>query len=202
MNPPFDTNPARLAHMATTITGGKQDHQLVMDFLPAALFPKEERKVVEWLSAGVSMGGHVTWRLLREGKYLCVRLFLTPDPRITIGVPIISIPSEALGGLLTARVKKLAAQGLDTYYPPAVRDYYESRPAASAYAGKKILAIYGKEDRMLPPRFGQAALDTIAARAVDPLDVSQFVQDNKGHVVSREMVGHAAEWFWRWSLSV
>jgi len=117
-------------------------------------------------------------------------------------VPIISIPSEALGGLLTARVQKLAAQGIQTYYPPAVAEFYESRPAPDAYANKKILAIYGKEDRMLPIRFGQEAFDVIAARAVEPAHVVQYIQEKKGHVVSREMVGRAAEWFWRWSLSV
>lgn len=115
---------------------------------------------------------------------------------------MISIPSEALGGLLTARVRKLAAQGIQTHYPASVAAYFESRPPADAYAGKKVLAIYGKEDRMLPPRFGQEAFDLIASRAVQPGDVVQFIQDNKGHVVSREMVGRAAEWFWRWSLSV
>lgn len=30
---------------------------MVMDFLPAALFPNEERSVAEYMSAGVSMGG-------------------------------------------------------------------------------------------------------------------------------------------------
>ncbi len=63
--------------------GGVQDHQMVMDFIPAALFPNEERTVVEFMTSGVSMGGkytylikelltfegHVTWRLLREGEF-------------------------------------------------------------------------------------------------------------------------------------
>jgi hypothetical protein len=135
-----------------------------------------------------------------EPDLATVRVLMV-DPRITIGVPMISIPSEALGGLLTARVRKLAAQGVNTHYPPAVANYFESRPAADAYAHKKILAIYGKEDRMLPPRFGQEALDLITSRAVQAGDVVQFVQENKGHVISAEMVGRAAEWFWRWSLS-
>jgi hypothetical protein len=68
MDPPFDVNPGRLSHMAMTVTGGKQDHQLIMDFLPGYLFPNDERRVAEFMSAGVSMGGHVTWRLLREGE--------------------------------------------------------------------------------------------------------------------------------------
>lgn len=124
------------------------------------------------------------------------------DPRISIGVPIISIPSEALGTLLTKRVPKLAAQGIMTHYPQSVAAYYQSRPPPDAYANKKILAIHGEEDRMLPTRIGQEAFDVIAARAVEPAHVAQFIQERKGHVVSREMVGRLGEWLWRWSFSV
>ncbi len=97
---------------------------------------------------------------------------------------------------------KLAAQGIKTHYPKSVAAYYESRPPADAYANKKILAIHGDQDRMLPPRLGQEAFDLIASRAVSPYDVCQFIQDNKGHVVSQEMVGRLGEWLWRWGFSV
>lgn len=39
------------------LAGGVSDHQYVMDLLPSALFPQDDRKVVEFMSAGVSMGG-------------------------------------------------------------------------------------------------------------------------------------------------
>lgn len=34
-----------------------QDQQLLMDFLPGYLFPHDEREIVEWMVAGISMGG-------------------------------------------------------------------------------------------------------------------------------------------------
>lgn len=40
---------------------------MVMDCLADYLFPAGERQVVEWMNAGVSMGGHITWRLIWEG---------------------------------------------------------------------------------------------------------------------------------------
>lgn len=40
-----------------TVAGGIHDHHMIMDFLPGQLFPKDERKVVEYMSTGFSMGG-------------------------------------------------------------------------------------------------------------------------------------------------
>lgn len=64
----FDVNENHLIDMMATIYGGVQDQQLVMDFLPAYLFPHNERRIDEFMAAGVSMGGHTVWRLLREGE--------------------------------------------------------------------------------------------------------------------------------------
>jgi len=50
-------HPMRPADMLTVVTGGVQDYQLVMDFLPTYMFPNNERVVSQWLAAGVSMGG-------------------------------------------------------------------------------------------------------------------------------------------------
>jgi hypothetical protein len=43
--------------MSMAVTGGIHDHQLIMDWLPSRLFPKDEREVVEFMSTGFSMGG-------------------------------------------------------------------------------------------------------------------------------------------------
>lgn len=45
-----------------------QDYDLIRTFLPAYLFPNAERTVADWAACGISMGGHVTWRLLRHGE--------------------------------------------------------------------------------------------------------------------------------------
>jgi hypothetical protein len=43
--------------MAMAVTGGVHDHKMIMDFLPNALFPKDERRIVAYMSTGFSMGG-------------------------------------------------------------------------------------------------------------------------------------------------
>lgn len=55
--------------MATTITGGVEDHILIMDMLGDYLFPMGERKIAEFMVAGVSLGGHLIWRLLKAGEF-------------------------------------------------------------------------------------------------------------------------------------
>lgn len=43
--------------MATTITGGVEDHILIMDMLEDYLFPLGDRKIAEFMCVGVSLGG-------------------------------------------------------------------------------------------------------------------------------------------------
>lgn len=38
-----------------------------MDYLEDYLFPLGEHKIEEFLATGVSLGGHVVWRLLKHG---------------------------------------------------------------------------------------------------------------------------------------
>lgn len=135
--------------------------------------------------------GHVVWRLLRE------------DPRVRIGVPIITVPGEALGNLLTTRSRRNDTLGKSSgkaaaHYPTATREYYEAAPRPDVYDGKKILALCGQLDRMLPPKFGDAAFKDIQARVGS--DCQMWVQEDRGHVVSPEMVQRAAEWFYRWGV--
>lgn len=155
---------------------------MIMEYLPAYLFPHAEREVVEFMTCGVSMGGHVTWRLLRE------------DPRIRIGVPIISIPSEAQGEMLIKRVGKV-----ETYFPPAVKKYFFEK-SGDVYRGKKILSIHGELDMLIEPKACLDAWDMIRAQGGEG-EMERFVQEERGHVVTPEMVAKAAEWFWRWGLT-
>ena len=42
----------------------------LINFLPAYLFPNAERTVARWLVAGISLGGHSTWLVLRNGAHV------------------------------------------------------------------------------------------------------------------------------------
>ena len=42
---------------------------MLIDFIPAYLFPHNERKIDLWVVLGKSLGGHSTWIALRNGVY-------------------------------------------------------------------------------------------------------------------------------------
>jgi len=129
------------------------------------------------------------WRLLRD------------DPRVRVGVPIVSIPPEELGTLLTIASAREGNLGTpEKPYPETLRRLYERPTPPGAYTGKKILCLYGEEDAMVPYGLGAAALRKIMQEY--PGDVRFWIQPAKGHVCSPEMVQMAAEWFWRWGVSV
>jgi predicted esterase len=106
---------------------------------------------------------------------------------------MITLPSEALGGLLTARVAKLKAQGINTYMPESIKQGFYN-PTTQQYKGKKILSVHGKLDKLIPFRFAQPKLDEILAQDSSGKDIQQHIQEGKGHAVSPEMVSKAAEW--------
>ena len=47
--------------------GTARDVSFLIDFLPSYLFPRDERTIVEWVVAGISLGGHSTWIALKNG---------------------------------------------------------------------------------------------------------------------------------------
>lgn len=137
------------------------------------------------MSTGISLGGHVTWRLLRE------------DPRVKIGVPIITVPSEAQGEHLLQRAVHMPVP--TTYRPPAVDRYYFGN-SGTGYAGKKILSIHGGLDALIPPSGAVDAFEAIKKEGNEG-EMEMWVQEERGHVVTPEMTARVAEWIWRWGLT-
>ncbi len=54
--------------MGIVIAGASLDVSFLIDFLPSYLFPNEERTISQWLISGISLGGHSTWIILKDGK--------------------------------------------------------------------------------------------------------------------------------------
>ncbi len=75
------------------IVGGARDASFLVDFLPAYLFPQDDRTVAEWVITGKSLGGHAAWHVLAN------------DPRIKIGVPFIGMPDYSR--LLASRTRTI-----------------------------------------------------------------------------------------------
>lgn len=77
------------------IEGTARDVSLLIDYLPAFVFPKSERRVTENLVLGVSLGGHAAWSCLLH------------EPRIKAGVVIIGCPDYVSIMADRARLSKL-----------------------------------------------------------------------------------------------
>lgn len=123
---------------------------------------------------------------------------LTPDPRVRIAVPIISVPADALKNVHTARFKAEGTLGTDKmYYPRATRAFYEDVTPKGTYKDKMILALCGGVDEVVPPAFGAEEWEGVKKEAKA---AEQWIQAGRGHICTPEMVGRAAEWFVRWGL--
>lgn len=171
--------------MAMALTGGIQDHELIMEFLEGHLFPKGERTIAEFMTTGFSMGGHIAWRLVRQ------------DPRIRIAVPICSIPSETLHRRIMKR--EAAASGAGLPIPAAVeRFFFDSPPVYPTYADKYVLALHGGLDNVMSYAIGDDKWHEIAGVAVA---ADRYIQPDTGHIVSEEMVRRTAEWMWRYGFT-
>lgn len=117
-----------------------------------------------------------------------------------VGVPIVSIPPERLGTLLTIASEREGTLGTaEKPYPASLRRVYERATPPGAYMGKKILCLYGEVDAMVPYALGAEALKGIIEEY--PGDVQFWIQKERGHVCTPEMVGRAAQWFWRYGTS-
>lgn len=120
-----------------------------------------------------------------------------------IGIPLISVPSEALAINLVERFGQYSQQmGLkDLIFPPTVRAYMEERPAPGVYRNKKILSVHGELDFLMPLERCRPIINQLARESY-PGYVDLFVCPDSGHRVSQEMVRRCAEWCWRWGLSI
>lgn len=124
------------------------------------------------------------------------------DDRVRVAVPIIAVPADALGRVHTARFRAEGILGTDKmYYPSRTRAFYEDKQGAAPYAGRKILALCGGVDEVIPPRLGQQEWQDVVD-LLGPENAVQWIQPGRGHICTPEMVGRAAEWFLRWGVDV
>jgi len=161
---------------------------MIMTFLAAYLFPSGERTIAEFFATGISLGGNAVWRLARE------------DPRVRVLVPIIGLPFDAFEPYLGARAVDHGLTWGPPTFPPSLVPYVRAPEPSDAYKGKKILSIHGELDELVAYRFGKDKIAEIQRNAPAG-DVEVFVQEQRGHVCTPEMIKLTAEWFWRWGLS-
>lgn len=140
-------SPLHAIDMYAIQTGTAKDVSTLIDFLPAYLFPHNERTIDLWMVLGKSLGGHSTWFILRD------------DPRVTVGIPIIGCPEYM--SLISERARKhdiviqppfFPASFLDhvAKHDPVATAYTSASPEENPFYGKKILAVAGGKDPLVP----------------------------------------------------
>ncbi|KAK8844090.1 hypothetical protein IAR55_006884 [Kwoniella newhampshirensis] len=181
----FDENPRHLVDMAATTTGGYHDVKLIIDFLAPYLFPSGEKVIEEFVAAGISLGGYVTWLTLRD------------EPRVTTGINIVGLPFESLHRVLGPRAESFGLQFQPPTYPTTVKPILEPAVDLSSYKGKRILTMHGKDDPLVPFARGKEDIERIKQSVEGEGGdgkVEVWLQDDTGHTCTVEMVKKTADW--------
>ncbi|KAI0324680.1 hypothetical protein GY45DRAFT_1313470 [Cubamyces sp. BRFM 1775] len=195
---PAKSNVRHALDMYAIQTGTANDVSFLIDFLPAYLYPNDERAIVRWGVAGVSLGGHSTWIALKN------------DPRITFGIPIIGCPDYLT--LMSERAALSKVPVAPPFFPAALLAYVRAHdPAAvlhtagapraeNPFWGKRVLVLCGSEDKLVPW--------SASRRFVEELEVGEgeggvkevWVEEGTGHRCSEGMVRRAGEFVWKQAL--
>ncbi|KAI5452029.1 hypothetical protein NCC49_001325 [Naganishia albida] len=200
MNEGFEKNDRHAIDMYAMHRGTARDISFLIDFIPAYLFPNGEKVVEKYAVTGISLGGHATWIVLRD------------DPRVTLGIPIIGCPDYI--SLLTPRIAHNPPSNgqrdlIGPAFPDTLRklvekddpcavDYRSRDPVVNPYIGKQILILGGKEDELVPPKFGEKMYKEMY---MGPEGVKEMVvQEGVGHRLSSQMIERVGEWLWRYGV--
>ena len=141
-NKGWPDNANHLMDMFAIQQGTSRDVSYLIDYLPAYLFPNDELSVVDFGCIGVSLGGHATWMVLHQ------------DHRISVGAPIIACAEymslmEARAGKkdIALKIPKPFKEQLHRYDPMLSFEH-----SKDAWNGKKIMALSGTHDNLVPPK--------------------------------------------------
>ncbi|BGP66207.1 hypothetical protein NBRC10512v2_007605 [Rhodotorula toruloides] len=188
-------NVSHATDMLACQVGTSRDVSFLIDFLPPALFPHDERTVTDWYSVGFSLGGHATW------------LALAHEPRITLGVPIVGSPSTHT--LLTNRAANLPAPAgplplSAPYFPRTLMSLFDAldpdRTTRDRWTGKKICVLSGADDHLVD--YYKGGSDKFVEKLREcGVEVDAWVQPNTGHACTPEMIERICDFIWRRGLS-
>ncbi|GAA6003312.1 alpha/beta hydrolase family protein [Rhodotorula paludigena] len=190
-------NARHATDMMALQTGTARDVSFLIDFLPPALFPHDERTVTDWFCAGISLGGHATW------------LALAHEPRISLGIPIIGSPSTLT--LLSHRAAHLPAPhgplplAAPTFPASLIALFKRTDPdqvPRETWRGRRILVLSGADDKLV--NFVNGGSEKFVERLREEgteCTVETWVQEKTGHACTPEMIERACEFVWRQGLA-
>ncbi|KAI0293807.1 Alpha/Beta hydrolase protein [Russula brevipes] len=148
---PEEHNERQATDLYGMIMGAVKDISFLIDFLPAYLFPNDERTIGEWVLAGFSLGAHVTWLGLRH------------EPRIRIGIPISGCPDYL--ALIEQHAERLGIPCVPPYIPASLRALVRAHGTVAApagtFVGKRVLVLAGADDKLVPWAASRAFVEAL-----------------------------------------
>ncbi|KAI9450132.1 Alpha/Beta hydrolase protein [Lactarius psammicola] len=181
-------NERQAVDLYSTLVGAVKDISFLIDVLPAYVFPHDERIVGEWVLAGFSLGGHATWLALRH------------EPRIRIGIPICGCAD--IFALLERGADKLGIARTAPYFPESLRVLVGAYSAVTAppgaFVGKRILALSGADDNLVPWSASHAFVEALDVGSRGKKKV--MVMPGVKHECTDEMREELFRFFWEEAL--
>jgi len=179
-------------------TGTAADVSFLADFLPSHLFPQDEARISQWAVTGISLGGHSTWIVLRN------------DPRFDVGIPMLGCPAYRV--LMKHRAASNNVPFEPPYMPRSLLSLLErtdpdsvdytnpspSSPSDNPYLGKKILALHGEADELVPWECTKAFADALEVGAHGRKEVK--LEPGRGHECSAFMLAELVKWVVRYGM--
>lgn len=112
-------------------------------------------------------------------------------------MPIISCPPDSLVLVHTAHWRANGTLGTTAqYYPKHVKQFYEEPTPPGTWVGRKILALHGELDQVVPPVFSKDSWPKVVAEAGSD-STEQYIQPGVGHICTPDMVRRASYWFYQ-----
>ncbi|KAI0059195.1 alpha/beta-hydrolase [Artomyces pyxidatus] len=191
---PEEHNKTHAVDMYSIQTGTARDVSFVIDFLPAYVFPNDERTVAEWVVAGISLGGHSTWLTLKN------------EPRVRVGIPIIGCPDYL--ALIGFRAKSSGVPLAPPFMPASLRARIQAddpvanafrslEPGENPFLGKRILVLSGEADTLVP---WIASKEFVEGLEVGDGKKKVMVMSGVGHEYTKTMMLELFQFFWEEAL--
>lgn len=182
-------NPNHALDMYAIQTGTADDVSMLVDFLPAYLFPHPSQTISAWGVIGFSLGGHSAW------------LTGASDPRIRFVIPIVGSPDfECLMRHRAARARPSIEFG-PPHFPDALMKLVRGKDPCQAdpkvWHHKHLLILSGAQDRLVN------FVDGGGARLVTRIEsdpkvgsIEVVIEEKAGHELTESMMIKTSEWVW------
>lgn len=203
----WNTNPTHALDMVLVIDAAAAEFDTLVDHVPVYLATTAATRF-RTVVGGVSLGGHATYRLVRHANARrhrvdgAVTLIGSPDLLLLLLQRLQALFHETYAlGTAPLWQQDYGLLGLpparEPTYPRAFHELVAQQDREvheefwqAGNTGLKVLAVFGLEDTLVPPRFSAPWLQQAP-------DVEVYTEEGTGHQVTAGMAARVAAWLAR-----